>query len=150
MSEKRHTAAETANGTPANAGKGQNTNKTAEGGVEGIVKAVKAEAEASGIEWDETNTEPAVKTFRIDFRLDIDDRLKLGILAARCNLSPERYLQDQLRARFIEVTDKVFCGNGNRSEMDKASVRTYEALIVAAYACSTGKGRLAIRPAVMA
>ena len=117
----------------------------------GLAKAVEA-AMAHGVAWDETNTEPACKTFRVEIRFDIADRLKLGMLAARCRETPERFLESQLRARFDEMADKVFYGGGKkRTEADDAYTRSFEALYLAALESTVGKeGRLAFRPAIMA
>ena len=114
------------------------------------VNAARREAEQSGIVWNETNTESPNKVFHVDFKLTPEDRLKLGILAARCNETPERWLQIQLRARFDEIADKVFFGTSKRqSDLDRASSETYLALIDAVGAGFVG-GRMAFRPSVMA
>ena len=119
-------------------------------GLANAVKAAMADAEAHGAKWTDANTEPANKIFHVDFKLTPEDRLKLGILAARCNETPERWLQIQLRARFDEIADKVFFGTTKRrSDLDRASSETYLALIDAVGAGFIG-GRLAFRPSVMA
>lgn len=148
MSEKRQTAGETADGTPASAGRTKDASGSTD--IVAAIRAAMADAEAHGVKWDETNTEAATKTFHVEIRLSLTDRLKLGILAARCSITPERFLHDQLCVRFDEVADKVFCACGKgRPLADIESERTYNALIVAALSCAAG-GRMAFRPSVMA
>ena len=145
MSEKRQTAGKTADGTPTNAARNIE-NRVRESG--GLAKAVEA-AMADGVTWDETNTEPAC----VEIRFDIADRIKLGMLAARCRETPERFLEMQLRVRFDEIADKVFYGGGKkRTEDDEAYSRSFEALYLATLESTVGKkeGRLAFRPAIMA
>ncbi len=149
MSEKRQTAGKTADGTPTNAARNIE-NRARESG--GLAKAVEA-AMADGVTWDETNTEPAQKTFHVEIKFDLGDRLKLGMLAARCHETPERFLESQLRVRFDEMADKVFYGGGKkRTEADEAYSRSFEALYLATLESIVGKkeGRLAFRPAIMA
>ncbi len=50
-----------------------------------------AAAEADGVEWTLENTEPCVKVFRVELRLDVGGRIKLGLLASRAGVSPRRY-----------------------------------------------------------
>ena len=126
--------------------KNTNANELAE-----AVKATRADAEANGITWDKTNTESADKVFKVEIKFDMHDRLKLGILAARCQQTPERFLESHLRTRFEEVADKVFNTTGKgRSDLDKASARLYDALATAVFSGVVGNGRLAFRPSIMA
>ena len=118
------------------------------------VNAAKREAEEFGVAWDRTNTEPAVKTFRVELALDVSDRLKLGILAARCNVTPERWLHDFLYGKFADFCASVFDKrHGNPMCDDALAQCAYEALYPTALSAifgANGGARLVFKPAVMA
>ena len=56
------------------------------GGLANAVFEAVREAEERGIRWDETNTEPVNKVFRVEFQLGPYDRIKLGLLAKRAHV----------------------------------------------------------------
>jgi len=119
------------------------------------VNAAKREAEEFGVAWDRTNTEPAAKTFRVELALDVSARLKLGILAARCNVTPERWLCDFLHGKFADFCASVFDKrHGNPMCDDALAQCAYEALLPTALTAivggASGGARLVFRPAVMA
>jgi hypothetical protein len=148
MSEKRQTAGETADGTPASAGIAKDASGSTD--IVAAIRAAMADAEAHGVKWSDHNTEPTVKTFRVDIRLDAFDRLKLGLLAARSRETPERWLEVQTRCRFDAVCDEVF-GYGRKA--DKQLRDSFEAFAIAVADCCApvnGPARLAFKPAVMA
>ena len=106
-----------------NAAKGE---ADAADGARGAIAA----AEADGVEWTQQNTEPCVKVFRVELRLDIAGRIKLGLLAARCGVPPDRWLETFLAGQFSSHADAVFSGIGGRR--DERLARQYEALFLAA------------------
>lgn len=146
MSEKSR-AAQTAD----NATTGATTQGAANDGVtEDKATRFADEVKGEGLEWNEGNTEPVSKTFHVEIRLDAGDRLKLGLLAARCGETPERFLEPQLRARLDEIADGVF-GYGKKAD---AQLReTYLGLYLSLPKCLArggGAARMVFKPAVMA
>ena len=116
-------------------------------GARGAVAA----AEAYGVEWTLENTEPCVKVFRVELRLDVGGRIKLGLLASRAGVSPERWLETFLSGKFQSLADAEFSGLGGRR--DERLARQCEALFLAALAQVVkvgGGARLAFRPSAMA
>ena len=118
------------------------------------VNAARREAEQSGIVWDKITSERATKTFHVDLTLDVSDRIKLGILAARCNVTPERFLHDLLYGRFDDFCTSVFDKHHRNPMSDDAlAQRAYEALYLTALSATTGGAdgaRLIFKPAIMA
>ncbi len=113
--------------------------------IAAAVRNLNAEAEAAGAVWDENNTEAAVKTFTVSFKIDALDRLKLGLLAAKCQCTPERWLEIQLKARFSMLCEETF------ERKDTPQRRTYEALIIPVLDGLARNGaRLCFKPAIMA
>lgn len=109
------------------------------------------EVKGEGLEWNEGNTEPVSKTFHVEIRLDAGDRLKLGLLAARCGKTPERFLETRLRAWLNEIGDEVF-GYGKKADAQLRETYhgLYLALLGKCLARGGGAARMVFKPAVMA
>ncbi len=123
------------------------------GGLANAVFEAVREAEERGIRWDETNTEPVNKVFRVEFQLGPYDRIKLGLLAKRAHMSPEQFLHGLLYSRFDEVCNSLF-GKSHDPQSDDARIQcAYESLLTIIQTGMRdvgGVARFAFRPAAMA
>lgn len=100
---------------------------------------------AGGVTWDSSNTAPTVKTFTVQLRLDLGDRIRLGMLAAGCRCAPERFLSNILRVKFEECADKLLKDKSAQDFCAGAFLHSVSALVDV-----NGAPRLAFVPAVMA
>lgn len=100
---------------------------------------------AGGMAWDSSNTAPTVKTFTVQLRLDLGDRIKLGMLAAGCRCAPERFLSDILRGKFEECADKLLKDKSAQDFYAGAFLHSVSALVDV-----KGAPRLAFAPAIIA
>ena len=100
---------------------------------------------SGGVEWDESNTTPAQKDFLVRLRLDLGDRIKLGMLASQRRCTPERFLADILRGKFEECSDRLLEDARNAKFFAGALCHTASAVVNVG-----GAARLAFAPAVIA
>lgn len=110
-----------------------------------------AAAEAQGVEWTLCNTEPCLKSFVAELRLDICGRVKLGLLAAKAGRTPEEWLSLFLLNRFTRLAEATLAGIGGKQ--DESLACQYKALYRLALSQTVYVGdeiRLAFRPSVMA
>lgn len=113
----------------------------------GEVRSLADDCAARGVVWDDSTSEPATKTFSVEIRLGLMDRLKLGLVAKNSGVTPERFLQEILHGKFAEVCDATF------DKPDGRLAQTYEILLPVVYGClveNSRPARLSFKPAVMA
>ena len=125
-------------GVPAG---GENNPRLAKSAFEFILKDIGG----AGVAWDESNTADLSKVFTVRLRLDIMDRIKLGVLASRCGLTPEEYLSGILRENYIKAAEELV--------KDKAAKDFCEAVYfhsIASLVNVDGFMRLAFVPAIIA
>lgn len=100
---------------------------------------------AGGVTWNSSNTAPIVKTFTVQLRLDLEGRIKLGMLAAGCRCAPGKFLSDILRGKFEECADKLLKDKSAQDFYAGAFLHSVSALVDV-----KGAPRLAFAPAIIA
>ena len=109
------------------------------------LKAVADKFSAAGIVWDRRNTVPAQKSFAVEIRLDVLDRLKLGMLVAVSQQTPEEWLSLMLLGTIERVADKML-----KEEAAAKFFADATRAVLASIVYVNGEARLAFVPAVMA
>lgn len=115
------------------------------GAADTALQVVVKDIAGAGVKWDESNTADLSKVFTVPLRLDISDRIKLGVLASRSSCPPGEYLSGILRKKFIEEAEELMKDKTAKDFCEAVYMHSLSALVNV-----DGFLRLAFIPAIIA